>query len=308
MSERSEARTRLATNDSSVTFNNGSAPVSNGSGPASAPSRQSSSAVSSPVGVGAEIARMPAPVKHVARKRRRPTVSVVIPAKNEARNLALVLEELPKCVDEVILVDGRSRDSTRVMAVSCRPDVRIISDPEVGKGNALRAGFEAAFGDIIVALDADGSMSPREIPTYIYFLENGFDFVKGSRFIGGGGSLDITRMRRLGNRSLLALANRMFSVQLTDLCYGFFAFRSQYLDNLGLSSTGFEIETELVVRAVKAGLRIAEVPSIEMPRRSGRSNLRSIPDGYRVLQILLREWRGEPGRDGDLGGEVSIPG
>lgn len=225
------------------------------------------------------------------RRKSRSTVSLVIPAKNEARNLPTVLDDVPRCVDEVILVDGCSSDSTKLMATSCYPDVRIITDPESGKGNALRAGFEAACGDIIVAIDADGSMSPREIPWFIYFLENGFDFVKGSRFIGGGGSLDITPLRRLGNKGLLAVANHLFSVQLTDLCYGFFAFRRRYLQHLDLCSTGFEIETELTVRAVQAGMRIAEVPSLEMPRRSGRSSLRSLPDGYRVLQTLLHEWR-----------------
>ncbi len=74
-------------------------------------------------------------------------------------------------------------------------------------------------------MDADGSMSPAEIPQFVYFLDHGFDFVKGSRFVGGGGSLDITPLRKLGNRGLLMLANRFFDSQLTDLCYGFFAFR-----------------------------------------------------------------------------------
>lgn len=255
-----------------------------------------------PVTEPSAITRLSSP--RTSRRTRRPsTVTLVIPAKNEARNLASVLEEVPACVDELILVDGRSSDSTRRMAKSCYPDVRIITDPESGKGHALRAGFRAATGDIIVAIDADGSMSPREIPAFLYFLENGFDFVKGSRFMGGGASLDITRLRRLGNRALLAVANQLYSVQLTDLCYGFFAFRSQYLDDLDLCSGGFEIETELTVRAVKAGLRIAEVPSLEMPRRSGRSNLRSIPDGYRVLQTLLRESR-RPERERPAMGEA----
>lgn len=252
------------------------------------------------VGHPQELAPAPEPApatRRRARRRRRPrsTVSLVIPAKNEARNLASVLSDVPKCVDELILVDGQSSDSTKLMAAFCYPDVRIITDPETGKGNALRAGFEAARGDIIVAMDADGSMSAREIPSFVYFLENGFDFVKGSRFVGGGGSLDITPFRRVGNKALLMVANRLLSVTLTDLCYGFFAFRRQYLPHLDLTSTGFEIETELTVRAVQAGLRIAEIPSLEMPRRSGRSSLRSIPDGYRVLQLLLRE-RGEDGR------------
>jgi glycosyltransferase involved in cell wall biosynthesis len=189
----------------------------------------------------------------------------------------------------VILVDGRSSDVTRLMAESCLPDIRIISEPEPGKGHALRAGFAAAQHDIIVAMDADGSMSPAEIPQFIYFLDHGFDFVKGSRFVGGGGSLDITPLRKFGNRGLLMLANRLFDAQLTDLCYGFFAFRRRYLDCLGLCSAGFEIETELTVRALTAGLRVAEVPSMEMPRRSGRSSLRAFRDGMRVLRTLLDE-------------------
>ena len=237
---------------------------------------------------------MPAPTIAPARKRSssrkapRSTVSVVIPAKNEARNLAHVLERLPGGIDEVILVDGRSSDITRLMARNCRPDIRIITDPQAGKGHALRAGFAAAKHDIIVALDADGSMSPEEIPQYLYFLDHGFDFVKGSRFMGGGGSQDITTLRRMGNKGLLLVANVLYRTQLTDLCYGFFAFRRQYLQHLGLCSAGFEIETELTLRALSAGLRIAEVPSIEMPRRSGQTSLRTFHDGFRVLQTLVR--------------------
>ena len=218
-----------------------------------------------------------------------PTVSLVIPARNEARNLASVLSHVPDRVGEVILVDGRSTDVTKLMAQSCRPDIRIISENAPGKGHALRAGFAAARGDIIVAMDADGSMAPSEIPNFIYFLENGFDFVKGSRFIGGGGSLDLTTVRRLGNRALLAVANTLVRTRFTDLCYGYFAFYRKYLDHLDLMSSGFEIETELTIRAVHAGLRIAEIPSMEMPRRSGRSSLRSFPDGARVLRTVLRE-------------------
>ena len=220
---------------------------------------------------------------------RQPTVSLVIPARNEARNLAAVLRVVPPRVGEVILVDGRSTDVTKLMAQSCRPDIRIISEDPPGKGHALRAGFAAARGDIIVAMDADGSMAPEEIPNFVYFLEHGFDFVKGSRFVAGGGSLDLTPVRRVGNRALLAVANTLFQTKLTDLCYGYFAFYRKYLDHLDLMSSGFEIETELTIRAVLAGLRIAEIPSMEMPRRSGRSSLRSFPDGARVLRTILRE-------------------
>lgn len=223
--------------------------------------------------------------------RKTETVTLVIPAKNEAGNIAWVLEQVPDCVDEIILVDGNSTDATLVTARFSRPDVRVVTQQRAGKGDALRAGFLAASGDILVMMDADGSMSPQEIPRFLYFLHNGYDFVKGSRFTGGGGSLDITRFRRLGNRGLLFLVNRLHRTHLTDLCYGFCAFHRRYISFLDLMAPGFEIEAQMTISAVQAGLRIAEVPSFEMPRRHGRSNLRAIRDGTRVLRTVLREHR-----------------
>jgi len=215
------------------------------------------------------------------------TVSLVIPVRNEARNIAWVLEQITDDVDEVILVDGDSTDATLITACSYRPDIKVVPQEGVGKGSALRTGFFAATGDIIVMMDADGSMAPQEIRHYLHFLANGYDFVKGSRFIGGGGSLDITPFRRLGNRFLLAVFNSLYNAELTDLCYGFCAFHRRYLEHLALSATGFEIEAEMTVHAMQAGLRIAEVPSLEMPRRSGKSNLHAIRDGVRVLRTVL---------------------
>ncbi|MGY3844258.1 glycosyltransferase family 2 protein [Streptomyces hydrogenans] len=216
-------------------------------------------------------------------------VSLVVPALNEARNIPWVFEQIPECVGEVLLIDGDSHDATVRVATQILPEVRSIPQNGKGKGNALRTGFLAARGEYIVMLDADGSMSPGEIPHFVHFLENGYDFVKGSRFVEGGGSLDITRFRRLGNHALLALVNRLYDAHLTDLCYGFCAFRRSFLDQLDLHATGFEIETEMVVHALRAGLRIAEVPSLELPRRNGRSNLHAISDGRRVLRTLLSE-------------------
>lgn len=222
------------------------------------------------------------------RARRSGLVSLVIPTKNEARNLAWVLEQVPRCVDEVVLVDA-SIDATRTMALACRPDVRLVDQTGPGKGNALRAGFAASRGDRIVMMDADGSMSPTEIPHFVHFLDNGYDFVKGSRFMGGGGSLDITRLRHAGNWGLLTVVNLLYHSNLTDLCYGYCAFDRRFLDHLDLTADGFDIEAQMTIHALKAGLRIAEVPSLELPRRSGRSNLHAYSDGRCVLRTILRD-------------------
>lgn len=219
------------------------------------------------------------------------TVSLVIPVRNEARNIAWVLEQIADDVDEIILVDGNSTDATVITARSYRPDIRVVSQRGAGKGDALRTGFGEATGDVIVMMDADGSMAPQEIRHYLHFLANGYDFVKGSRFIAGGGSLDITPFRRLGNQFLLTVFNSVFDSELTDLCYGFCAFHRRYLEHLSLQATGFEIEAEMTVRAMQAGLRVAEVPSMEMPRRYGKSNLRAVRDGIRVLRTVLRDHR-----------------
>ena len=144
-------------------------------------------------------------------------VSLVIPVRNEARNVAWVLEQITADVDEIILVDGASTDATLITALRYRPDIKVVPQQGVGKGSALRTGFFAATGDLIVMMDADGSMAPQEIRHYIHFLRNGYDFVKGSRFIGGGGSLDITPFRKLGNRFLLAVFNSLYDSDLTDL-------------------------------------------------------------------------------------------
>jgi len=218
-----------------------------------------------------------------------PLISVVIPALNEAANLPYVLPQVPASVHEVILVDGHSTDATVQTARSLRPDVRIVFQSGRGKGDALRAGFQAATGDVIVMLDADGSTDPSEIPAFVDALEQGADFAKGSRFLRGGGTADMSVHRRMGNAGFVLLVRMLFGGRYTDLCYGYNAFWKRVLPQLDLDSDGFEIETMMNVRALRAGLTVHEVPSFERRRYFGESNLRAIPDGMRVLRTILRE-------------------
>jgi len=221
------------------------------------------------------------------------TVSVVIPTLDEERNIAWVLERVPP-VQEVIVVDGRSMDRTIDAARAARPDVRIVHELRRGKGAALRAGFSVASGDVIVMMDADGSMHPAELTRYVALIAAGYDLVKGSRFLAGGGTADISRLRAAGNLALLGFANWLFYCEFTELCYGFMALRRSAVPQLRLTADGFEIEAQIVASALRQGLRVAEVPSFEAARRNGVSNLRTFRDGSRVLRELVRVRRARP--------------
>ncbi len=179
------------------------------------------------------------------------------------------------------------------------PGVRVVHQERRGKGNALACGFAAATGDIIVMLDADGSADPAEIPDYVSALLSGADFAKGSRFVEGGGSDDITVSRRLGNRGLNGLVNLLYRTNYTDLCYGYNAFWSHCLPVMDVDCDGFEVETLINIRVAQAGLDVVEVPSYEYDRVHGESNLRTFRDGWRVLATIFRERARASGPEGD---------
>jgi glycosyltransferase involved in cell wall biosynthesis len=218
-----------------------------------------------------------------------PRVSVIIPTLNEAQNLPHVLAKLPGRLHEVIVVDGFSTDDTIDVARLLRPDAKIVLQKCRGKGDALRCGFEAATGDVLVMLDADGSADPAEIPAFVETLMAVADFAKGTRFREGGGSSDISRLRRIGNRGLNGVVNALFRTSYSDLCYGYNAFWHHCLPAMSVDCAGFEVETLINIRIARAGLTVREVPSFERARIHGQSNLRTFRDGGRVLRTILRE-------------------
>lgn len=230
----------------------------------------------------------------------RPSVSVIIPAMNEAKNLPYVAFRMPDGIDQIVFVDGNSADDTVAVARKLWPEATFVTQTRSGKGNALACGIEACTGDIIVTIDADGSTDPAEIPLFVQALVEGADLAKGSRFVGAGGSTDITALRRIGNKALNTIVNVYFRTKFTDLCYGYNAFWARHAEQIELPPTGyrraqwgdgFEIETVINVRLATAGLRITEVGSFEGPRLHGRSNLNAYSDGMRVLRTINQEFK-----------------
>ena len=231
-----------------------------------------------------------------------PRVSIVIPTKDEASNLEVLLPDLPD-VYEVVLVDAGSTDGTIDVARRHLTNLQVVQQTRTGKGNALVCGMHAATGDIIVTLDADGSADPCEIPAFVDVLVDGADFAKGSRYLPGGGSVDLTRLRSAGNKGLNRLSNLCLGTRFTDLCYGYNAFWRDIVPTLRLPhpdlprpsgsgriwGDGFEIETLVTVRVAQAGLAVTEVPSFELDRIHGESNLRTFADGQRVLRTITAE-------------------
>lgn len=217
------------------------------------------------------------------------SITLIIPTLNEAGCLPYVLPQIPSFVDEILIVDGHSTDNTVEVAKKLCPRAKIIYQEGKGKGNALRTGFVASTGDIIVTMDADGSMNPEEISSFVEPLLDGYAFAKGSRFTQGGGTVDATEFRLFGNRMLANTTNLLHRSEYTDVTYGYNAIKKQYLERTEFRSDGFSIETEIAIRAKKAGLKTIEIPSFESARVSGTAKLHSYRDGWSILKIIVRE-------------------
>jgi glycosyltransferase involved in cell wall biosynthesis len=216
-------------------------------------------------------------------------VSLVIPTLNEADGLRYVLPRVPRQVDEVVVVDGRSRDGTVEVAYRLCPEVIIEFQRGRGKGNALKQGIKASTGDIIITMDGDGSMNPEHVSEFVARLRSGYDFVKGSRELTGAGSDDFTRVRRAGNVALTSVANTIFGSDYTDITFGFNGYWRSTITHLGHLADGFEFEIQAALRAASVGMRTSEVPTHESARIGGKSKLNPITDGTAILKIILAE-------------------
>lgn len=216
-------------------------------------------------------------------------LQVIIPTLDEVTTIPVILNELTKYTDQIIVIDGGSMDGTSEIAHEL--GAHVIMQNGKGKGDALCQAFQEVDGGIVLTIDADGSMKPSEIPYFIDEINAGADLVKGSRFLNSGHSEDMSLLRFLGNRFFVKLINFLYSEQFSDLCYGYIAFTNDAVKQLTplLSSRHFEIETEIIIKAKKLGMKIVEVPSIELKRAHGQSKLRTLRDGFSILKLILSE-------------------
>jgi glycosyltransferase involved in cell wall biosynthesis len=222
-------------------------------------------------------------------------VTVIIPTLNEEENIAEVIHELKHLgFLNLLIIDGNSQD--RTVTIAKKLGVKVIHQNGQGKGNALRQAFshnrQNGDYDVVVIMDADGSMNPKEIFSLIEALKERVDLVKASRFVLQGYSDDMSLVRRIGNTLFVLLVNSFWSANYTDLCYGFAAFSKGAIEKLypHLKSTNFEIETEMFIKAKKLELKVVEVPSVELRRKHGKSNLNAVKDGFRILKTIVREF------------------
>ncbi|HUR67802.1 MAG TPA: glycosyltransferase family 2 protein [Candidatus Thermoplasmatota archaeon] len=222
----------------------------------------------------------------------RPSVTILLPAKNEESGIEATFAALPVArlrelgyPVEILVADGKSHDRTRDVAL--QHGARVVSQLGTGKGRAVRSALDVAKGDYVVMLDADATYPARAIPAFVAMLDEGYDVVMGSRFLGRIDDLAMKRLNRIGNRGLSALASTLYGRRCTDVCTGMWAFRRETMRGLGLTSTHFEVEAEMFARAAKARLRITEIP-IAYGRREGVTKLGSVVDGFRIGAALLK--------------------
>jgi glycosyltransferase involved in cell wall biosynthesis len=219
-------------------------------------------------------------------------VSIVIPCLNEENSIGIVVEKAKRAIEmmgvsgEVIVADNGSTDRSVEIALS--KGARVVHVAQKGYGNALRGGIEAARGRIIVIGDADDSYDFLEAPKLVAKIKEGYDLVVGSRFKGRilPGAMPWTS--KIGNPIMTFTLNLLFKVNTSDSQSGMRAFTKEAYRKMQLQATGMEFASEMLIKAGKAKLKIAEVPITLHPDKRGRPpHLRPIRDGWRHLKLML---------------------
>ena len=217
--------------------------------------------------------------------------TAIICSKNEERSIGEVIEQTKPYVDEILVIDGHSTDGTAeiVRSLGCT----VIEDDGRGKGSAVRLGLLRCKGEYAVLLDADGSHNPEDIPKLLEPLKSGIaDLVIASRALGGSEELDgsvESFFRNMFGNHITTYINLRFRTKLTDSQNGFRAVRTNIVPSLKLSENSFTIEQQMVIRCLKRGFKIVEIPSMERKREHGISHISIRRHGPLYFWCLLRE-------------------
>jgi dolichol-phosphate mannosyltransferase len=220
-------------------------------------------------------------------------LSVIIPTLNERKNIAQLIPTLQATIPayigdyEILVVDGHSRDGTRVVADEL--GARVITQTEPGYGGALREGFIHAQGEYILTIDADLSHPPGFLAD-MWEAAREAEVVIASRYVPGGAA-DMPRFRYILSRILNVVFSRGLSLPVRDVSSGFRLYKSAVLRSISPRSVHFDILEEILIRAYAAGWRIAEVPFQYEARRSGKSKANLIKFGWAYLKTLVSMWR-----------------
>lgn len=214
-------------------------------------------------------------------------VSVIIPTLNEADSITEVLDQIPKeVVDEIIVVDGHSEDGTVDLVREL--GYKVIYQEGKGYGAAFSTGVRYAQGDILILMDGDGSPNPKDIPSLLKKINEGYDIVLGSRYLSKAGSEDDTVIRYIGNKVFTFIVNKIHNMNISDSLYMFAAVKRKVFESIKLESSDFGYSVEFPIKAHKAGFKFAEVASLERKRVSGKSRVNAFWDGLKILWVIMK--------------------
>jgi glycosyltransferase involved in cell wall biosynthesis len=217
----------------------------------------------------------------------RDKTSLVILTWNEIEAVRALADRIPySAVDETLVIDGGSTDGT--IEFFRQRGIPVHIQEKRGHGEAYKCGLQKASGDVIVFFSGDGNEEPADIPRMVEKMREGYDIVIATRFSKESRSYDATPIRRFGNLFFVGIVNLRFGAHLTDVFNAFRALRRESMRRMDLRESFFQSELEMAMKSLRLGMKVAEIPTVEMERIGGEAKLRTLRDGWANLKAYFR--------------------